>query len=263
MWTSWLPHLLGIVILALIAGTVVGVVRWHSRPLSPSRAIAEGLAGGLFVGLFLYFYAITTTRAAERSWMAYEVAFWENPSFPWRAIALAAVCTAAFCGCRPGVLRFQLSVILVGLLCGGLLITAYRAEIYWQHTPLRDAREFPVYTLKPELAVMVTRGRLRRVCNTLASLPTEYLDTRAKYPAGWLMKTAFWKALPEDYQEAYGSMTPYFSRKGLITTQMEWHTILTGFYRVREVPSAIWYPGGTYTDAIRKIEYRRTDSSRT
>lgn len=246
---------------AIIAGTTIGVVRRRLRPLQPFRAVIEGLAGGLCVGLLLCFYALLTTRAFERTWMTYEVAFLENPSFPWRPAVLVAACTVALCGCRPGTVRFQWFVILLGLLCGGLLITAYRAEIYQQRANLRHprAQQLPVYTVKPELADLVTYGRLKRVQRILATLPLANREARLSYPAGWFTETAFWEKLPKDQQEAYRNAIPYFHQKGIIATRMEWHTVLTGFYRVQEVPSALWYPGGVYDDAIQKTEYRRID----
>jgi hypothetical protein len=41
-----------------------------------------------------------------------------------------------------------------------------------------------------------------------------------------------------------------------VTIQPEWHTPLTGLYRVRRAQGSLWYPGGDVLTASRRIEWR-------
>lgn len=243
--------------LAMIAVTILGVVRFRERRLEPRRAIKAGLTGGLtvFFVLFLIFFP-NTMHAYERSWMTREVTFMEHiPSIPWRPIILVSVCSALLCGCNPAAVRIKWTVLLLCLFSGWLLGTAYRSEIIQQQNNLYNAqaRGLRAYTLCPELAEDVTSGRLQQVRQRL---PEELHadDDQVVYPAGWLAATAFWKKMLQDDQQMYLESDPYFSHKGIVTTRAEWHTFLTGFYRVQEVPFAVWYPGGKIKDALGKVE---------
>jgi len=91
MWTSWLPQLIAIAMLAMIAGTIFGVARFRSRPWRLLPALLAGFAGGLIVFLILHIYFFFTIHPVETSWMTLEVSFFEHPpTLPWRPIVLAS-----------------------------------------------------------------------------------------------------------------------------------------------------------------------------
>ncbi|OPZ84504.1 MAG: hypothetical protein BWY76_01811 [bacterium ADurb.Bin429] len=255
MWPAWFPHLIGAIDVVILAATFVIVDKYHARPLQASRAIIEGVAGGLLVTLFLLAYFIPTSPAREMSWSTWDVAFWNMPPLPWQPILLTALCAAILCGSNPDARRFKWSALLVLLICGWFLGQAYRAEIRQQIRNVYDRVHPPVtYTLTPHTAVRVTHGRLNTLRRRLKDQDPFRKDTQT-YSAGRLLETPCWTALPDEYQQAFMANVPYF-QKGIVTTRMEWHTPLTGFFRVVEVPSGVWYPGGCVKDAISKLEYR-------
>jgi hypothetical protein len=273
MWTIWLPHVIGIFELALIAGTVVAVRRWHDRPLKPGEAVAYGLLALLLLLLFLALVFPVVAQADERSWMTWEVTFFER-SRPlcWRPVLLIGLCTAVLWGSLPRRPRVRWGALLLAVLClwgtyalSRTVILAQKKALHLPHGHL------PVsYTLNPALADMVTRGRLFRVRRVLTGeiayatthpqfYPQVMINSaadRTRYPAGWLLDTAFWHGLPKNYQEMYISTVPYFQHEGIVRTHPQWHTVLTGFYTIEEVPTGVWYPGGRLQDGLSRLEYR-------
>ncbi|HOF89590.1 MAG TPA: hypothetical protein PLZ36_16030 [Armatimonadota bacterium] len=255
MWTAWFPHLIGAIDMSIIAATLAITGRYRARPPRPSRAIIEGAAGGLLVAFILFAYFLPTMPAREMSWSTWEVAFWNEHPLPWQPILLVSLCSAVLCGSNPDAQRVKWGVVSVFLVLGWFLGYAYRVEIRQQIRNVYAGIHPPVtYTLTPHTAVMVTRGRVHTLRHRLHDQDPFRANTRV-YPAGWLRETPCWTALPAEYQRAFINIAPYF-HKGIVTTRAEWHTPLTGFYRVVEVPTAIWYPGGAVKDAIGKLEFR-------
>ena len=111
----------------------------------------------------------------------------------------------------------------------------------------------PGYTGNPNIEkrwAAVKRSLLRSVSNRLATVTSDNSD----YPAGWLAESS----ILTKHDKVVDRRSLTFS--STIVSPF-WHSWLTGLYRSRSVPQAVWYPGGRLREGRDHLEVRDVKTS--
>jgi len=88
--------------------------------------------------------------------------------------------------------------------------------------------------------------RLHNVQNELRALGEKSAN---QFPEGWVAdQPAILDRLDTDSREAV--------RYHREVADPLWHTLFTRLYRVRKIPCEVWFPGGTFAEAVDRLEWR-------